>query len=80
MSHQVESHHRVGRDVRGLIVKSTVHVNCLIDCPNGVSESLSRLELFPLTVLSFIDLHENLLTDGIGSATKDNHESSDKDS
>ena len=47
----------VGWDVWSLVVESTVHVNGLIDCPNGVSESLSRLEFLPFTVFCFIDFH-----------------------
>ena len=69
VSHQVESHDRVGWDVRCLVVKTTVHIDCLVDCPNGVSESLSGLELLPLTVLSLVDFHQNLFSNGVGPSS-----------
>ena len=48
VSNQVELHDRVGWDIWCLILKSTVHVDGLVVIrPNGVSESLNRIEFLP---------------------------------
>lgn len=45
---QIEPHDRVGRNVRSLIFKSSVHVKRLVVLgPNGVSEPLDRVEFLP---------------------------------
>ena len=48
VSNQVELHDRVGWDIWCLILESTVHVDSLVVIrPNGVSESLNRIEFLP---------------------------------
>ena len=49
MGHQIEFHDRVGWNVWGLVLKTTVHVDSLVVIgPDSVPESLNRIEFLPL--------------------------------
>ena len=48
VSNEIELHDGVGRDVWSLVLETTVHVDGVVVMrPNGVSESLNRVELLP---------------------------------
>ena len=80
VSNQVQLHNRVGRNVRSLVLETTVHVDgMVVMSPDRMSESLNRVELLPFRVFSLVNFHEHILTNGISSSAKNNHESSDED-
>ena len=63
------------------MLKATVHKDMLeVLCPDSVPESLDRIKLFPFRVFSLVHFHEDVLSDGVGSTTENNHECSDEDS
>ena len=48
VSNEIELHDGVGRDVWSLVLETTVHIDGMVVVrPNGVSESLNRVELLP---------------------------------
>ena len=80
VSNQVELHDRISWNIGSLIFETTVHVNGLVVMsPDGMSESLNRVEFLPFRVFSLINFHEDVLANGISPSTENNHESSDED-
>jgi hypothetical protein len=45
----VDARDDVDRDVRGLMFEPAMYIDIGIDAPTGMSESLERVELVPLT-------------------------------
>ena len=44
-------------------------------CPNGVTESLNWVELFPFRIFCLINLHKNVFSNSISPTSKNNHQS-----
>lgn len=79
MGIEVELHYGIGWNIWSFIFKTTMHEDSPeVNRPDAVSKSLEGVESLPLRIFGLVNFHVNILTDCVGSSSKDNHHGSDE--
>lgn len=75
---QIKFHNGASRNIWVVVFEASVHEQVCVNCPNGVSETLQRVEFLPFAAFCFVDFKLKILAYRIRSASQHNHQSADE--